>query len=468
MTNTFNHFSVLMGNTDDNRGFISAKSRPKKNNLNQYQNQNQNQNKNQYQNQNKYQNQARQNNTIISIKEKQSINTMSNNSMSKEKNKIDCFDVNQFNAATDDMDSKRKAIIYSPYSDEEYQETLKFVCEKYDSKDYPCDKDNWFAMTEAEDIIKDKERISRGLKPIHSTTMREPVVVNLPKPTSFEIIEEEIFETPAPFIRPIALVREWQNDSKVWESEIVAIMKNPDDFWDVIKELNRDSEESRFGLPLLGKDADGIFTELLSSGKRGNLNDKSGKCANLNDKSDKCANLNDHSDDTVTIEFATSEQSKKKNVGEMVSTFNNLHPTWSFIKVDNDCTKDSIIPVPFIRDKSKRAINCMDINLKDTKKNAQIGIRPMDVGFEFGYIPKLILEFIGGTLPDDIAAIVFSRTIPICKNIYFKGYRVRVLASTANMPSLTKCKFYIENNFVKNHKKTCDFSECIVNISLPK
>ena len=440
-----NHFSVL-GNANDNREFVEIKSRPKKNN-NQNQNRNNNQNQNQNQ-RNKYQNQNQnQNNMIMSIKEKMN----SNDTILKEKNNIldknmiDCFDSLEGFLVTSDayLFSGQE---YQEKLEAEYPATLQLVCLKYHSIKYPCDENNWWASTEAENIIKDRIRINHGLKPIYSTTLRDPVIVNLPKPTSNPIIKEENFELPLelpPFLKPIALVREWQNEPNVWESEIVAIMKNPDDFWDVIKELNgsKSGAASRFTLPLHGKDedADDIFTKLLNSGKRGN-------------------------DDTVSF-----EQKQQRNVGNIVNSFNNLHPTWSFIKVDNDCTRDSKITVPFIRDAKRCAINCIDINLKDTKANTLLKIRPMDNEFESSYIARLILEFIGGILPDDISAIVFSKTIAINNNIYFKGYRLRILTSTADKQSLNESKSYIEHTFVKNHKQdTRDFSKCVVRISLPK
>ena len=335
-------------------------------------------------------------------------------------------------------------IFKEPISDEEYDIAFRLACGECGD----LDKDEWYAISEAENIVYDKRRINKGLKPVLSETLGEPIIVNL------ENIKEEIKEennneindtTPLP--NAIAIICEWQNEENNWNSEVIAIVKTSKDFWDVVNNLSGNStgSESRFSLALEGKEAmaDNIFKSLISSGKNRHINE----------------------DDVVDI-----DHSSQKKINAIVSRYNALHPVWSFVKVSDDTTLDSKIDVPFIRDKiRKHAINDINVNLKDTKANALHGIRTIDNEFSNGYIPKLVLAFIGGNTPSEIKSLVFSKTIAVNVNTYFKGYRLRILTDSGENKCLKKCKKFIEEDFIKKYSTdNCDYARCVVRISLPK
>jgi hypothetical protein len=361
---------------------------------------------------------------------------------------ISCFEpYDKTMVGINNLDEKLRSLIYDTIiSNEEYDDALNFVCNKEQ-----VEKTSWFAIEIATDLVYDKRRMANNLEPIHSCMFNNTVIVNSPisMPISVPIQKETIDEPkdiikliPAPFIHTIALIKEWQDNKQEWHKELVAIIRNPLEFWEVIKQLNGNNcgSESRFALPLPGKDskAENIFQQLLSSGKR--------------------------NEDTVKIDGIN-----QKNIGKIVAEYNKLFYIWTFVKVSDDITMDNIIESPFIRDSNQRAINCMDINLKDTKVNAMSGIRPMDEEFVSGYIPRLVMEFVGGVLPADISAIVFNKTIAINGCMYFKGYRVRVVTSVADPTVLTWCRKFMETEFVKPQlSDICDISKCVVRISLPK
>ncbi|XWV26551.1 bifunctional dihydrofolate reductase-thymidylate synthase [Tupanvirus soda lake] len=324
-------------------------------------------------------------------------------------------------------------------SDEEYEEAIGFVCSKYDAN-----PQDWWAISEAESVARDKKLIEKGLKPKFSDTLREPVIVNIPVEEN-PLPDEDIMQAFEPFVNPIALVREWQTDTGKWDSEVAAVMKNPFEFCKVIGQLSGSDSgaDTQFARALPGKDfvADSIFTSLLSSGK---------------------INLGD---DVVNI-----DSKKVRDIGKIVAAYNKLFPIWSFIKVDDSCTTRSKIAAPFIRAGSNGpAINCIDINLKETKANTSQGIRTMSTDFDDGFIPNLVMQFVCGNLPADVTSIVFNKTIAINGSTYYKGYRLRVLSSTTSVPTLNQCKVFIENDFIKGCSHgACDYSKCIVRISCPK
>ncbi|XWV25290.1 hypothetical protein QJ856_gp0480 [Tupanvirus deep ocean] len=346
-------------------------------------------------------------------------------SESTEKSKTTCFE------NIDLLETIEEDILIT---DEEFEEAINFVCSKYDAM-----PQDWWAISEAESVARDKKLIEKGLKPRFSDTLREPVIVNIP--TTEDLPTEEI----VPFGSTFALACEWQTDSGKWDSEVVAIFKDPVKYWKMHSQLRGTTcdTDSPFARALPGKDitADSIFTSLLSSGK---------------------ITLGD---DVVTIDGR-----KVKDIGKIVANYNKLFPIWSFIKVDDSCTTNSKIEAPFIRSGGNGpAINCIDINLKETKANMNQGIRTMSADFDEGFIPNLVMQFVCGHLPEDVTAIVFNKTIAINGSTYYKGYRLRVLSSSTSVPVLNQCKRYIENDFVKGcSSATCDYSKCIVRISCPK
>ncbi len=312
------------------------------------------------------------------------------------------------------------------YSEDEFNETLNYVCRTYESE-----IDDWWSISEAISIINDKKIISYGNKPVYSDTLREPILVNLSRKHELVIPD---------FDKPVVLLREWRIKQKEWGSEIVAIMKNPMIFWMVIEQLcNQNDFDSQFSLPIAGFER----------------------------QSQKIL-------DDVYKRHATKISNKNDNM-TTIYEFNNMHPVWSFIKVDNNFTIENEIKVPIIRE-NKCTTNCLTITLKDINKNKCI-----DSQFESAYIPKLIMEFVTGTLPKEIIAITFSKTITVHGKsnvkmvgdsntrqrigVYSLGYRIKLLTETSNRAILTKCKKYITNDFIINNSID---DKCVVSVSLPK
>ncbi|AUV58296.1 hypothetical protein [Bandra megavirus] len=329
------------------------------------------------------------------------------------------------------MNTNNKSIsqkIFSePLSQSEMDLAILHVLDRFGGSE-----NDWYTIQESEDFANDTRLIENGCKPGFSDTYR-----NYPRPIQKANKSDLYFPMPLP--DPIALVSEWQNEDKNWQSVVVAIMKTIQDFWKVMHHLHDDASAScRFALPLTGKenDANKMFSQLISSGR------------SINDQ--------------III-----DKSLQRRINNIVANYNSLHPVWSFVKVsDLNNTKD--IEVPFIR-KNCRAINDINVNLKDTKNNNSKDIYPMDNTFTKGYIPYLIFDLVRGQLPADVSAIVFNKTIAVNGNSYFKGFRVRVLTKTDETNSLIKCKNYLETHFLESHSTdNKDYSECVVRISLPK
>lgn len=324
-----------------------------------------------------------------------------------------------------------KKIFETPISQSEYIEALEIANSTHGESP-------WFCESEAQDIVYDLRRRSYGLKPIMSTTFSDPIIIGNFIDSEKYLVEEIMLP------EKIALICEWQTEKSEWKLEVVNVMRTVSDFWNTYKILSKSSGESEsyFSLPLKGNEekSKNIFNSLIESGKR----------------------LNDD-EDSVNIDIKN-----QKNVRAIVTEYNSLFPVWSFVKIPKDSIKDNKkIEVPFIRINGQ-AINEININLKDTKTNIKHGIRIMGTDFSQGYIPKLILSFIGGNLPNDISAIVFSKTIAINGNIYFKGYRLRILTKNTDYQSLTKCKEYLQTQFISENINECNYSKCVVRINIPK
>lgn len=324
--------------------------------------------------------------------------------------------------------------VFCDHTDDEFGEALEYVCKKYS-----WESDDWEAISEATNLICDKRILSRNWQPVCSVVLGEPVVTNFSENglNDSQALEDCILP------QSIALICEWQLESKEWTSEIVAIMATYKDFWNVIDEIgsNDTCTHSKFALPLLGKEtsANEIFSKLISAGKKYMGNE-----------------------DVVNI-----SANNVRNVNGIVSQYNSLHPVWSFIKVPAHTTKETKIDVPFIR-VNGRAVNAIDVNLKDTRANCNLGINIIDPDFNDGYIPRIIMDFIMGVLPQDICSVVFSKTIAVNGSTYFKGYRLRVLTQRAEQSVLGNCKNFLENQFVKSISEKNDYAKCVVRISVPK
>ncbi|AGF85467.1 hypothetical protein QJ854_gp315 [Moumouvirus goulette] len=335
-------------------------------------------------------------------------------------------------------------ILSIPISSLELSKAYDQVIENYGGND-----NDWYILQETEDVARDNRLIKHGQKPMFSDIYRDypkskkiieknHFMVEKSESDDVEIININELNKPLPLPDPIALIAEWQSDGH-WTTEIVSVMKTIQEFWIFMHELQKeDNSYCKFSMPLQGMEslADKIFSELISSGRS--------------------------REDHVII-----DKNLQNRVNTIVANYNSLHPVWSFIKT-SDLAKRNNIQVPFIR-KNHRAVNDININLKDTKFNGQRNIYTMNKTFTEGYIPFLVFDFIRGQLPDDIRAIVFNKTIAVHGNSYFKGFRVRVLTKTDEYSCLQKCKNYLENHFIDNHS-SCgkNYTECVVRISLPK
>lgn len=326
---------------------------------------------------------------------------------------------------------KKMSTIYSKaITNHEYSNELKYVCNKHNSK-----TETWSDITEATNLIIDKRRRTSGMKPIFSESLGDSYVIvnSIQQP---KIIDEIILP------KKLALICEYQTENKIWKTDIVAVMKTVDDFWTIINMLDGNTYAvSKFSLPLDGKenDAHNIFSNLIKFGKRGNGND----------------------DDVIDV-----SGKYKNNVNNIVSSYNALHPIWSFVQIEDDVIRTDNITVPFIRIKD-RAANDITINVKDTRANHDNGIRIIGNNFTEGFLPMLIFAFIGGHFPDNISSVVFSRTIAVDGTKYFRGIRIRVLVKTTERQQLENCKKYLKEFIEKYSKKDCDYNKCIVKISLP-
>lgn len=326
---------------------------------------------------------------------------------------------------------KKMSTIYSkPISNPEYSDALKYVCNKHNSK-----TETWSDIMEATNLVIDKRRQASSIKPIFSESLGDSyVIVNASpsKTTSDEII----------LPKKLALICEYQMENKNWKTDIVAVMKTVDDFWTIINMLDGNTYAmSKFSLPLEGKenDAQNIFSNLIKFGRRGNGND----------------------DDVFDVDGKF-----KNNVNNIVSSYNALHPIWSFVQIEDNVMRTDTITVPFIRIKD-RAANDITINVKDTRANHDNGIHIIGNNFTEGFLPTLIFAFIGGNFPDNVSSVVFSRTIAVDGTKYFRGIRIRVLVKTTDRNQLENCMKYLKEFIEKCSKKDCNYNKCIVKISLP-
>ena len=338
-------------------------------------------------------------------------------------------------------------MVYDIIVNDEFYEALHYVLENYQD----CNVNDWWAQTEAEDIVRDRRLISKGMRPVHSTTLAERIIINLPC-TKRHIYNNNNHKHPINQFKinhslpqSIALVCEWLvPETTNWNSKVIAIMNTIEDFWIVINTFSQEFPRALRGF-------DNKATELLHSLMRpGGASRTSG----LADKN--------NNDELINI-----TEKNKTRINSIVSKFNSLYPIWSFIRVRSDTTLKSKVEVPFIRNKG-RAENDININLKETKSNLTQGIKVLDDTFCYGYVPRLILDFVRGALAKEFTAIVFSKTIAVLGRVY-KGYRLRVLVNDTDIKLLTKSKTFIEKTFTDKISNDCkiDYRKCIVKITIP-
>lgn len=151
-------------------------------------------------------------------------------------------------------------------------------------------------------------------------------------------------------------------------------------------------------------------------------------------------------------------QNRRPRTNVNVSEFNELHPVWTFGK-QRPGQKDPFDPIQ--RNSKGWATNVIDINLKKTRSITSA----FSNDFREGYIPFLLLNFIGGSLPDGINAISFSQTVAVSGTHCNYGWRVRIMTETPDRNVLIGIKEYLERDFVRlDHT----FRKCVVRISLPR
>lgn len=306
------------------------------------------------------------------------------------------------------------------------KEELEIARNMMNKTSEPDADDDWYNISEEYNICLDRRREKQNLSSIFSDTLAGPTVIKTSTKTS------NIVDSILPF--NIALVCEWKEEEE-WKSQKICIIKTIKEFWDIVMYMNGNDHESNFAKSSADKEdlSDNIFKNLISSGKKSES-------------------------DIVMIEISV-----QKKIKTIVSKFNNLHPVWSFVKVGPETSIDKV-EVPFER-RNNRAINDITVNLKDTKSNHERGVYVIDKDFSTGYIPRIITNFVCGLMPVNTSAIVFSKTIAISGNYYFKGFRLRILSSNVNSTVIENCKKYIESTF---DEENCRYARCMVKITVPK
>lgn len=340
-----------------------------------------------------------------------------------------------------DIMSKIYRSLVGDVYEEEYEQTLMEVCDSYGIS-----QDNWYAMAEAEDIIIDKRRIAAGLTPIYSSLYREPVILNYSSAKKKNVDsdsddqsdedseESDDYNNNDKLLPvPIALIKQsCANDTKTWISETVAIIKTAGDFWSVIKQLNNNSTES-------------AFSRSINS---------------------------DHMANTIFSNLHTGKIQAQPEIKKLITNYNSIHPVWCFCKVPNNTTNGTQIDIPFIRNKDGHAINDVNINLKDIpiRDIQNQDIKLINSDFSDGYIPNIVFSFIVGKFPSPICAVVFNKTIAVCRgrsssNSYNLGYRLRLLAEKVDSSILIECEQFMRNDFIGNNGLPWDYTKFIVNMS---
>ena len=191
----------------------------------------------------------------------------------------------------------------------------------------------------------------------------------------------------------IALIMEWQISDTEWSSRNIAVMKTISDFWSYINFISKDDT---FNMPLKNKmnDAAKVYARLRANMKKST---------------------------TKNSKFSTNNDAKM---------YNSYYPVWSFVKVSHSATIDDKINVPFIRNEHDKNLNDININIREMD-----GIPVIGHDFMYGYIPLLILEFIGnaGNIPSEMSSIVFRKSMIRDGANFYEGYRVRVLVEPAKL-----------------------------------
>lgn len=325
--------------------------------------------------------------------------------------------------------------VSEPISVEELDAMIQRVCEEYD-----CSPGDWFAITEAHNLIYDERLKSHKISGFYSVPIKlNPSFGDDPN----QVEELKLLPTP------LALVCEWKTSTGVWKMDIIrdsegcSVVHTVQAYCRMISSLHKTDV---FASSIRGKEeeANRVFQSLFSSSPT---------------KRFQPMKNNDH-------EFEVKNNVAQKKISEIIRQYNELHPIWSIIRLTpEEVANPKLITVPFIRDSNKLAINDINLNLKETKDNKIQGIYTIDPDFSTGYLPCLLLELVRGGLSPNYKAITFSKTIPMNNSKYYLGYRARILTKTANSALLEEGKKYLETEFLTNRK---DLGKCVVRISIPR
>lgn len=333
---------------------------------------------------------------------------------------------------------KISQIVGTGVNAEEYNEAYAFVGKK-------TDETGWGQEVEAFNIVQDKRLISSDMTPIFSNSLCGSIAINTEEQSRIHVDPSTIF-----LPTKMAVFMQHEPVKNVKEHQMLAVLQTVKDLWCYINLCSGFSTGDDYFTAAIGSNevAEAIFKSIFAAGTSFNK-------------------------DIADINFKD-----QKTVSKIVSKYNKMHPTWCFVKIPDDVTKETFKPrVPSIKveeyDSRKKStkevtVNCIDINLKEIDANMSKGIYAFGKHFAKGYIPRLILSFVGGQLPDEVCAITFSKTIAVMGRYYFKGYRVRVYVSKTS--NIMHCKNFLEKDFIKqiNKEENVDYRDCVVRISVPK
>jgi hypothetical protein len=310
----------------------------------------------------------------------------------------------------------------------------KQICDHYQITDDTLES-SWDLNPEIQNVIFDLRRKKCNLPPIFSEILREAVILNSTASSPIATPVEPLDGIDPSFNKPIALIREYQDlITKEWKKEMICIIRTFKNFWWIIEYLHTKTEESLFTSAFQQVEAEKIFTSLIDSGRK------------------------NHHSDTVEI-----DQKMRKSVMDIIARFNGLHPIWTFALVPENMTMNNNIDYRF----EKKDIN---INTKETRANADMGIKVINAEFNRGYLTYMLMDFVCANMPEEISALTFSKTIAANRTTYFRGYRARLWLDKSDTNTVAKCKDYLDNDYLPSISKRdgLEYYKCIVNMSFPK
>lgn len=270
--------------------------------------------------------------------------------------------------------------------------------------------DDWSLQLECKNMVYDWILVNHGYGPLFSLNLCKRFVVANEKS---EITGEELGSTVyLPFL--LGLVCEW-SEEKISSDKVIGVIGTVLDFWALIKEMTGNFDPTK-GL----------------SRFHSALNDKNVIA-------------------TETLKKIQKEKDFKKKK-DLVSIYNECHPTWVFTKHKGDLNAKEIEIERISREKKidgkdiKGLANVLDINISD-------GEGVFDYNF-LGYLPNLIMNFVCGQLEEyHVTAISFSKTIVLRQKAPPQlGFRIRVYISKENLKSkLMKLEEYLKDIYLEDY-----------------